>query len=73
VPAERSILDVLWDAGVEILSSCGEGTCGTCEVKVIAGTPEHRDAVLTDDEQEANDAMMICVSRSRTPRLVLDV
>lgn len=73
VPAERSILDVLWDAGVEILSSCGEGTCGTCEVKVIDGAPEHRDAVLTDDEQEANDAMMVCVSRSRTPRLVLDL
>ncbi|BBG03685.1 MULTISPECIES: PDR/VanB family oxidoreductase [Pseudonocardia] len=73
VPADRSVLDVLEDAGVEVLSSCQEGTCGTCETGVLAGVPEHRDSLLTDEEQEAGDTMMICVSRSRSPRLVLDL
>lgn len=73
VPADRSILNVLEEAGVHVLYSCGEGTCGTCEVKVLAGEPEHRDSVLTDAERKANDCMMVCVSRSCSKRLVLDV
>ncbi|WP_432842347.1 PDR/VanB family oxidoreductase [Dactylosporangium sp. CA-092794] len=68
-----SILEAVARAGVPMLSSCQEGTCGTCETAVLAGIPEHRDSVLDDDEQAANDCMMICVSRSRTPRLVLDL
>ncbi|MFC5952100.1 PDR/VanB family oxidoreductase [Pseudonocardia lutea] len=73
VPADRSILEVVEDAGVGILSSCREGTCGTCETGVLEGVPDHRDSVLTPDEQAANDAMMICVSRSCSARLVLDL
>jgi ferredoxin len=73
VPAGRSIVDVLVDAGVDILTSCEEGTCGTCETAVLAGIPEHRDSVLTADEQAAGDRMLPCVSRARTPRLVLDL
>jgi ferredoxin len=73
VPADRSVLDVVEDAGVQVLSSCQEGTCGTCETIVLSGIPDHRDSVLTDDEQAANDTMMICVSRSCSPRLVLDL
>ncbi|GAA4707315.1 PDR/VanB family oxidoreductase [Pseudonocardia yuanmonensis] len=73
VPAERSILDVVEEAGVGILSSCREGTCGTCETGVLEGVPDHRDSVLTADEQAQNDAMMICVSRSCSARLVLDL
>jgi len=73
VAADTSILRVLEDARVDILSSCGEGTCGTCETGVIEGLPEHRDSVLTDAERAANDVMMICVSRSHSARLVLDV
>jgi ferredoxin-NADP reductase len=72
VPPDRSILDVLDDSGVRVLSSCRDGTCGTCETAVLAGVVHHRDLVLTESEQEANDAMMICVSRARSPRLVLD-
>ena len=53
--------------------ACREGTCGTCETGVLDGEPDHRDAVLAPGEQAANDVMMICVSRSRTPRLVLDL
>jgi ferredoxin len=73
VPSEKSILEVLTDARVQVLSSCTEGTCGTCETMVIEGIPEHRDSVLTEEERSVGDAMMICVSRSLTPTLVLDV
>jgi ferredoxin-NADP reductase len=73
VPPDRSILDVAEDAGVNVMSSCSEGTCGTCETPVLDGEPDHRDSVLTEEEQAANDCMMICVSRSRCPKLVLDL
>jgi ferredoxin-NADP reductase len=73
VPPERSILEVVEDAGVGTLSSCREGTCGTCETKVLAGTVDHRDSLLDDEEKEANDCMMICVSRALSPQLVLDL
>jgi ferredoxin len=73
VPPERSVLDVVEAAGVGVLSSCAEGTCGTCETPVVDGLPDHRDSVLTDDERRRNDCMLICVSRSRTSRLVLDL
>ena len=69
----QSVLAALRGASVEVLSSCEEGTCGTCETGVLAGTPDHRDAVLTPAERAACDLMMVCVSRSRTPRLVLDL
>jgi ferredoxin-NADP reductase len=73
VPPDRSVLDVLEEAGVAVLSSCAEGTCGTCETAVLEGVPDHRDSVLSADEQRANECMMICVSRSCSERLVLDL
>jgi ferredoxin-NADP reductase len=73
VPPDRSILSVLEEAGIGVLSSCAEGTCGTCETTVLDGVPEHRDSVLDDEEKAANDCMMICVSRSCSERLVLDL
>ncbi len=73
VPADQSVLEVVERAGVSVLSSCQEGTCGTCETIVLEGTPDHRDSVLTAEEQDCGDAMMICVSRSRSARLVLDL
>jgi ferredoxin-NADP reductase len=73
VPPDRSILGVVEDAGVGVLSSCAEGTCGTCETTVLDGVPDHRDSVLDETERQANDCMMICVSRSCTERLVLDL
>ncbi|NMI02136.1 PDR/VanB family oxidoreductase [Pseudonocardia acidicola] len=73
VPPDRSILHTLEDAGITVLSSCQEGTCGTCETGVLAGEPDHRDFLLTPDERAANDTMFICVSRSCSPRLVLDL
>src|SRR3954451_3968072 len=73
VPPDRSILSVVEEAGVGVLSSCAEGTCGTCETAVLEGVPDHRDSVLDEDERAANECMMICVSRASTPRLVLDL
>ncbi len=73
VPPERSILSVVEEAGVGVLSSCAEGTCGTCEVTVVDGEPDHLDSVLSEAERERGDCMMICVSRSCTSRLVLDL
>lgn len=73
VPEGTPILDAVEEAGVPVLSSCREGTCGTCETAVLAGEPDHRDSLLTDEERAAGDTMMICVSRSCGPRLVLDL
>lgn len=73
IPADRSILEVLEESGVPVLSSCQEGTCGTCETPVLSGTPDHRDSLLTDDERQQGDVMMICVSRACSDRLVLDL
>ncbi|MGY1742135.1 PDR/VanB family oxidoreductase [Blastococcus sp. SYSU D01050] len=73
VPPERSVLQVLEEAGVDVLSSCTEGTCGTCETGVLAGDVDHRDSLLTPAEQAANDTMFVCVSRAAGPRLVLDL
>jgi ferredoxin-NADP reductase len=73
VPCGTSVLAALRGAGLDLLSSCEEGICGTCETGVLGGVPDHRDSVLEPAEREAGDIMMICVSRARTPRLVLDL
>ncbi|GII25058.1 PDR/VanB family oxidoreductase [Planosporangium mesophilum] len=73
VPPDKSIMEVAEEAGIFVLSSCMEGTCGTCETTVVEGEPVHRDSILTPQEQAAGDTMMICVSRCRSPRLVLDL
>jgi ferredoxin-NADP reductase len=68
-----SVLDAVRACGVEVLYSCTEGTCGTCETDVLEGTPDHRDSVLTEEERAAGETMLICVSRCRGERLVLDL
>lgn len=73
VPPDKSILDVLLDAGFDVSFSCQQGICGTCETKVLSGIPDHRDMFLNDDEQESNAVIMVCCSRSETPTLVLDL
>lgn len=73
VPAGRSIYDVVEEAGIDVLGSCMEGVCGTCECDVIEGEPDHLDSVLSDAEKARNDVILICVSRSRSERLVLDL
>jgi cytochrome P450/ferredoxin-NADP reductase len=71
VPADRSILETVEEAGVFVLASCREGTCGTCETAVIEGEVDHRDTVLDEAARAADESMMICVSRCTSPRLVL--
>jgi ferredoxin-NADP reductase len=73
VPPDRSILQVVEEAGIAVLSSCQEGTCGTCETPVLSGQVDHRDSLLSPDEQAANDTMFICVSRAACPKLVLEL
>ncbi|NUQ99287.1 MAG: oxidoreductase [Streptomyces sp.] len=73
VAPDVSVLDAVRAAGVEVLFSCTEGTCGTCETDVLDGTPDHRDSVLTAEEQQSGETMMICVSRCRGKKLVLDL
>ncbi|MDE2604637.1 MAG: oxidoreductase [Burkholderiales bacterium] len=69
----QTILDCLVAAGVEPMWSCREGVCGTCETRVLDGVPDHRDLVLTPDEQARNDRMMVCCSGARSATLVLDL
>ena len=73
VPPDRTILRTVLDAGVNVLYSCTEGTCGTCETEIVSGEADHRDSVLSREEQDANETLMICVSRCRGPKLVLDL
>ena len=73
VTPDVTVLEALNGVGVEVLSSCRRGVCGTCETTVLAGRPDHRDALLDDEERDANDCMYVCVSRSRDERLVLDL
>lgn len=73
VAADQTLLAALADAGVEIDSACEEGICGTCETAVLAGTPDHRDSVLTDEEREAGKLIFPCISRAAGPGLVLDL
>ena len=73
VPVGTTILEAVRTVLPGTLSSCEEGFCGTCETRILDGTPEHRDTVLSDEERAANETMMICVSRAACPRLVLDM
>lgn len=73
VTAGQSILEALRERGIDTPSSCEQGICGSCETKVLAGTPDHRDALLSADEKSANNRMMICCSGSKSPELVLDL
>ena len=73
VPADQSIYQAVEAAGIDVLGSCMEGVCGTCECDVIEGEPDHRDSVLSEAERDRGDMIMICVSRSRSERLVLDI
>lgn len=73
IPEGESILQVLLNAGVDVDYSCELGICGACEQRVLAGTPEHRDAILSEEEQAANTRVMICCAGCKSERLVLDL
>jgi phthalate 4,5-dioxygenase reductase subunit len=71
VAPEQSILAALREAGVETPSSCEAGTCGACRTKLCSGEADHRDFVLDDNDHDS--AIMICVSRAKSDKLVLDL
>jgi ferredoxin-NADP reductase len=73
VPPGVSVLDAVRAEIPGVMSSCEQGICSACETPVLAGSPDHRDSVLTAKERAANNYMMICVSRALTPRLILDL
>ena len=69
----QNILDALIENGIDVRYSCRGGVCGACETRVISGTPEHRDSILTEEERSANETVMICCAGSQTDLLVLDL
>ncbi|MCI1736751.1 MAG: PDR/VanB family oxidoreductase [Pseudomonas veronii] len=69
----QTILAALSDVGIQIEISCEQGICGTCLCDVLEGEPDHRDVYLTDDEKQANDQILICCSRAKSKKLVLDI
>ncbi|MGB4488212.1 MAG: PDR/VanB family oxidoreductase [Pseudomonas veronii] len=69
----QTILAALADVGIQIEISCEQGICGTCLCDVLEGEPDHRDVYLTDDEKQANDQILICCSRAKSKKLVLDI
>lgn len=73
VPPQQSILEVLEANGHEVPFSCREGLCGTCETAVCEGEPDHRDYVYPPGQRESLRTMLVCVSRAKSPRLVLDL
>ena len=73
VDANQTIVEALREAGIEVETSCEQGVCGTCLTTVLAGRPDHHDAILTEEERKAGDRMLLCVSRSRDAELVLDL
>ena len=72
VGADQGLLEAIQDH-CDVMTSCEDGYCGTCETKVLEGIPEHHDTILNEKEREAGKTMMVCVGRSKTPRLVLDL
>jgi len=73
VPASESILDALEGAGVDVANACRDGVCGSCEVAVLEGVPDHRDSIRTAAEQDDMTSLAVCVSRAKTNELVLDI
>ncbi|MET7998239.1 PDR/VanB family oxidoreductase [Amycolatopsis sp. NPDC005232] len=73
VGPDDSILSVARAAGIPAPFSCSEGTCGTCETNIVSGRADHRDSVLSPEEQEENSTLMICISRAACPKIRLDL
>jgi vanillate O-demethylase ferredoxin subunit len=73
VAPDQSVVAALAAAGIEVPVSCEQGVCGTCLTRVLEGTPDHRDMYLTDEERARGDQFTPCCSRSKSPRLVLDL
>ena len=74
VPADRNLLDVLTEAGVEVLFECRRGECGLCALDIVEaqGTVDHRDVFFSADQKRQNRQLCACVSRISGGGVVLD-
>jgi ferredoxin-NADP reductase len=72
IPSDKTIIQVLAAERIFVPTSCTEGYCGVCETAVLEGVPDHRDDYLLPEVREANNRIMVCCSRSKTPVLVID-
>ena len=72
VGSEQGLLEVI-EGHCDVMTSCEDGFCGTCETTVLEGVPEHHDTILNERERASGKTMMVCVGRSKSPRLVLDL
>jgi len=73
VAKDKTVVQALAAAGIDVATSCEQGVCGTCLTRVLEGEPDHKDVYLTPEEQEKNDQFLPCCSRSKSPMLVLDL
>ena len=73
VAADDKLIDVLHENGYVVMCSCTQGICGSCITPVLEGVPDHRDAIMTDEDRSSNRLMTVCVSRAKSERLVLDL
>ncbi len=73
VAPDQSVVEALKAHGIEILTSCEQGVCGTCITRILEGEPEHRDLYFTDEEHALNDQFTPCCSRAKSNLLVLDL
>jgi vanillate monooxygenase ferredoxin subunit len=73
VPADKTVVQALAAEGIEVLTSCEQGVCGTCITRVLDGECDHRDMYFTDEEKAKNDQFTPCCSRAKTSLLVLDL
>ena len=73
VPKNQTVVDALKQHGIDIVTSCGEGVCGTCITRVLEGEPDHHDFYLTEEEQALNNQFTPCCSRAKSAVLVLDL
>lgn len=73
VGSDERMLDKLLEVCPGLMTSCEEGFCGTCETGVLEGVPEHHDQILSEKERAAGRTMFVCVGRSKSPKLVLDL
>ena len=73
VKSGQTILQTLRDNGIAVPSSCEQGACGTCLVRVLDGTPDHQDIYFNESERKCGDRILTCVSRALTEKLTLDI
>jgi vanillate O-demethylase ferredoxin subunit len=73
VPADQTVVNALQAHGIEILTSCEQGVCGTCITRVLQGECDHRDLYFTDEEKSKHDQFTPCCSRAKSAVLVLDL